>query len=111
MQIVDGQPATGSPKMAARRKTKTSMTIATKDSTNPMTAAKVSGMLEKSIIPSTAYANRLQKFHFVSPCRRSMFSNSIHFVRKPIQPKIPLEKRLYSCIDKTASTICLVISR
>ena len=42
---------------------------------------------------------------------RSILSNSSHFVSKPTQPKIPLLNRLYSGMERMASTTCLVISR
>ena len=43
--------------------------------------------------------------------KRSTFSNSNHFVRKPTHSKIPLENRLYSLISSTASTMFRFISR
>lgn len=43
--------------------------------------------------------------HLVSPADRSTFSYSSHSVLNPTQLKIPLEKRLYSLICNTASTI------
>lgn len=57
------------------------------------------------------YTRSFQKFHLVSPLARSTFSYSSHLVLKPTQPKIPLVKRLYSRMDRMASTICLVIRR
>ena len=60
---------------------------------------------------SREYTRSFQKFHLVSPLARSTFSYSSHLVLKPTQPKIPLVKRLYSRMDRMASTICLVIRR
>ena len=40
----------------------------------------------------------MKKDHLLSPAARSTFSVSTHLVRKPTQEKIPLEKRLYSCV-------------
>ena len=65
----------------------------------------------KAVIPSMEYTSSFQKFHLVSPLARSTFSYSSHLVLKPTQPKIPLVKRLYSRMDRMASTICLVIRR
>ena len=42
---------------------------------------------------------------------KGIYSYSSHLVLKPTQPKIPLVKRLYSRMDRMASTICLVIRR
>lgn len=54
----------------------------------------------------------IQEFSkFVSPATLSTFSKAIHFVLKPIQPKIPFENLLYSLIDNMASTILLFIKR
>ena len=49
-----------------------------------------SGACEKLIMPSIAYFNSFQKFHFVSPATRFTFSYGSQYVRKPIHPKIPL---------------------
>ena len=61
-------------------------------------------------MPSMEYLNSPQKLHFVSPATRSTFLYGSHFVLKPIQPKMPLEKRLYSHIATMASTISRFIS-
>ena len=76
-----------------------------------MIAEIESGAVENPMMPSSEYRNRLKKLHFVWPPARSTFSYSKYLTRNPTHEKIPFEKRLYSVIDRTASTICLVIKR
>ena len=47
----------------------------------------------------------------LDPAARSTFSYSRYLVRNPTQLKMPLEKRLYSFIERMESTICRVIKR
>ena len=111
IHAVDAHPVTGSPKTSFRIIIKIT---ATKDNTVmniPNQDANANGACEKLIIPSIAYLNSFQKFHFVSPATRFTFSYGSQHVRNPIQPKIPLEKRLYSPISTIASTISRRISR
>ena len=69
-----------------------------------------SGTVENATIPSREYFKSFQKDHLVSPALLSTFSYSNHFVLKPTQLKIPLEKRLYSFTSRIASTIWRVIN-
>lgn len=62
---------------------------------------KGNGIVEKAIISSMEWRKSFQKDHFVSPVIRWMFLYSNHFILKPIQPQIPLEKQLYSFKDKS----------
>ncbi len=97
-----GYPATGSPHI----KVFTMMTIiqvrATRQNNIPITDAMANGTVEKATIPSKEYKKSFQNDHLVSPATRLTFSYSSHFVLNPIQPKMPLEKRLYSAIVNTA---------
>jgi hypothetical protein len=77
----------------------------------PIMEETKSGIVENATIPSIEYARSFQKLHFVSPWARSIFSYSSHFVRKPTQPNIPFEKRLYSPTSRIAFTILRFISR
>ena len=110
MHAVDAQPVTGSPNTSLRTTIK--MTAIKESSVIPMPNqdATASGACEKLIMPSIAYFNSFQKFHFVSPATRFTFSYGSQYVRKPIHPKIHLEKRLYSPISTIASTISRFIS-
>ena len=101
----DGQPATGSPNTALRIIINIIMINETNVRNIPKPEAMDIGVSEKLIIPSIAYFNSPQKLHDVSPAIRFTFSYSIHLVLKPIHPKIPLEKRLYSHIATMLSTI------
>ena len=101
---MEGQPEVGSPKISVLTMIKMIATNATRQNTIPITDAITSGAVEKATMPSKAYRNNFQKDHFVSPADRSIFSYSSHFFRKPTQPKIPLEKRLYSPMLKIAFT-------
>ncbi len=83
----------------------------TKQKTMPVMDAALSGAVENAVMPSMAYPNSFQKDHFVFPCLRSMFSYSTHLVLNPTQPKMPLEKRLYSESERIASTTCRFIRR
>ena len=69
-QIVEAQPATGSPQISRR------MTIMTRKRKEkiviiiPNQEAMLSGALEKLMMPSMAYLNSFQKLHLVSLCRK-----------------------------------------
>ena len=110
-QIVEAHPATGSPHNSRR----TTMMIRNRKEMQvisiPNQEAMFRGALEKLMMPSTAYLNSFQKLHLVVPAMRSTFSKGSHYVLKPTQPKMPLEKRLYSVMDRMASFMSLVISR
>ena len=84
----------------------------TSNTNNPIPNLTIaySGANVKAMIPSMAYTNNFLKFHLVSPAHLSIFSYSNHFVLYPTQLKIPLEKRLYSFIERIESTIHLFIS-
>ena len=73
--------------------------------TAPMTAVNLSGATEKQVIPSIAYLNSEENFHFVVPSSRSTVLNDIHLVLKPTHEKIPFEKRCTSLNSSTESTI------
>ena len=110
MHTRDGHPLVGSPKATFLTIVTIIRTSAKKQNTTPSMDENASGTVENAIMPSRAYKNSFQKDHFVSPFFLSIFSNSSHYVEKPTQPKNPFEKRLYSSMDKMASTNCLVIS-
>ena len=59
------------------------------DTSIPTIVASLRGAMENEVIPSTARANREKKFHDDFPAMRSPLSNSISFLRKPIQQNIP----------------------
>ena len=84
IHAVDAHPVTGSPKTSFRIIIKIT---ATKDNTVmniPNQDANANGACEKLIIPSIAYLNSFQKFHFVSPATRFTFSYGSQHVRNPI---------------------------
>ena len=60
-QIVDAQPATGSPKTARRTTRKISTRIETATIPIPNQNIALSGVCEKLIMPSTAYLKSFQK--------------------------------------------------
>ena len=70
-----------------------------------------SGAVEKAVMPSMEYRSSLRKLHFVSPATRSRLTYSSQCVLNPTQEKMPLEKRLYSLMDRMASTMRRVIKR
>ena len=94
MHTVEGQPLTGSPKINVLITIIKIIINAIIENIEPKMEAICKGPTLKAVIPSKEYLNNFQKDHLVSPATLSTFSNSIHFVSKPIQPKIPLEKRL-----------------
>lgn len=106
-----GHPATGSPKSKARTTTTMMPMNAMRQQKTPRKEESASGTVENPAIPSMEYLNNDQKFHFVFPAAHSIFSYEIQWVLNPTHEKIPLEKRLYSLNDKTASTNFLVMKR
>ena len=76
-QMIEAQPATGSPNISRR----IMMTASAKNEKNvivvPNQDAMLKGTCEKLMIPSIAYLNNFQKFHFVSPATLSTFSYGI----------------------------------
>src|SRR5699024_2210833 len=77
----------------------------------PIQTDKFKGACEKSAIPLNAYLNSFLVVQSVSPATRYTLGSSRYLVLKQTKEKIPLEKRLYLGIDKTALTICRVIMR
>ena len=75
--MIEAQPATGSPNISRR----IMMTASAKNEKNvivvPNQDAMLKGTCEKLMIPSIAYLNNFQKFHFVSPATLSTFSYGI----------------------------------
>ena len=110
-QMMEAHPSTGSSNISLR----STITIRARKETPvmlvPNQEAMVSGACEKLMIPLMAYLNSFQKFHLVSPATRSIFLYGSQRVLKPIHPKIPLEKRLYSLMETMASTILRFIRR
>ena len=111
IQARDGQPATGSPNISFLIIMKITIRKEKIVRKMPSPDARDIGVSEKLMIPSTAYLNKPQKLHFVSPAMRFTFSYSSHLVLKPIQPKIPFENRLYSHMATILSTISRFIRR
>ena len=111
MHTRDGHPDTGSPHTIVRTMMNRIMKKDSPQNTIPMTDARERGATENPVIPSREYRKSLRTDHFVSPAARSTFSYSSHFVSKPTHSKIPFEKRLYSLISSTASTILRLIRR
>lgn len=109
--IMLGQPPTGSPKASVLTSTTAIKINATMHSSTPSTLASASGAVENATMPSSEYRNSFQNDHLVSPATRSTLTNGTHLVLKPTQPKMPLEKRLYSRMDRIASTITRRIKR
>ena len=73
-QIVEAQPATGSPQISRRTIMKRREKTETAVIRIPNQDAICSGALEKLMMPSMAYPNSFQKFHLVTPAARSTFS-------------------------------------
>ena len=71
--IVDAHPATGSPKHTLLIIMISIIINAINVIPIPLHDAILRGTSEKLIIPSIAYLNNFQKFHFVSPATRSTF--------------------------------------
>ena len=78
--MVEAQPATGSPKHSRLTITITIIIKAINVIPIPAHEAILSGASEKLMIPSIAYLNNFQKFHFVSPATRSTFLNGSQYV-------------------------------
>ena len=74
IQIVEGQPATLSPKHSARTNTNSIAITAMIVKIIPLHDAIFKGASEKFVIPSIEYLNSFQKLHFVSPATRCTFS-------------------------------------
>ena len=110
MQTIEGHPLVGSPYVNVLATINIIIINDTKQNNKPNTDEKISGVVEKAVIPSNAYLNNFQKDHLVSPATLSTFSYSIHFVLKPTKLNKPLEYLLYSLIEIMLSTICLVIN-
>lgn len=70
----------------------------------------INGVVEKAVIPSSAYLNNFQNDHFVSPATLSTFSYSIYFVLNPTKLNNPFEYLLYSFSEIIAFTTCLFIN-
>ena len=67
MQTKEGQPLVGSPYISVFPIIISINKKDTKQKIIPRTDAKISGVVEKAVIPSIAYLNNFQKDHFVSP--------------------------------------------
>lgn len=65
--IIDGYPASGSPKTSVFTTMNTKYANAARQTKNPATVEIESGMVENDTIPSTEYLKSFQKDHFVSP--------------------------------------------
>ena len=92
--MVDAHPATGSPKHSRLTITITIIIKAINVIPIPDHEAILSGASEKLIIPSIAYLNNFQKFHFISSATRSTCLNGSQYAFKLIQSKIILERQL-----------------
>ena len=110
-QIMLGHPATGSPNIIALTTTNTIPANARRQNSSPMIDEKTSGTMEKPTIPLIEYLSSERKFHLLFPAARSTFSYEMQWVLNPTQEKMPLEKRLTSLSERTASTNRLVMQR
>ena len=109
MQISEGYPATGSPKIRVLTIIMHIKIKANIHNNIPIIDAIANGAVENATIPSKEYKNSFQNDHLVSPATRSTFSYSNHFVLYQTKKKIPFENLLYSFKLRIESTICLVI--
>ena len=73
-QIVEAQPATGSPQISRRTTIMIKNRKETPVMSMPNQEAMLSGAWEKLMMPSIAYLNSFQKLHLVLPATRSTFS-------------------------------------
>ena len=71
MHANDGQPPTGSPHTKVLTIIKIIAMKAIKQNIIPTNADITNGDVENAKIPSKAYLNNFQKFHFVSPATLS----------------------------------------
>ena len=111
MQASDGQPPTGSPQIKVLITITPTMRNDTAQKAKPKNEASESGAVENAMIPCSAYLNSFQNDHFVSPATLGTFLYGIQSVLNPTQPNMPFVKRLYSPMDRTASSILRFIMR